>query len=89
MHADKVSPQTLWAVPPKSGTSWNPMRRTGPFLLLPRYHANALGFSAGTPDGLVGPNTRAAIRAYQSAQGLVPDGFPTYSLFRRLMAQTN
>ena len=37
---------------------------------------NALGYEAGTPDGLMGRRTRAALRAYQLEQGLPADGFP-------------
>jgi membrane-bound lytic murein transglycosylase B len=42
------------------------------------------GFDAGTPDGVIGPATRSAIRAYQKASGLPPDGFPTSALLERL-----
>ena len=35
---------------------------------------NALGYDAGTPDGIMGPSTRAAIRAFQEARGLEPTG---------------
>ena len=35
-------------------------------------------------DGLVGPNTIAAIRAFQREQGLTPDGHPSLDLLRRL-----
>ena len=45
---------------------------------------NARGFATGTPDGIMGPNTRAGLRAYQAAQGLTPDGFATVSLLERL-----
>ncbi|WP_342596395.1 lytic murein transglycosylase [Salinicola lusitanus] len=45
---------------------------------------NAHGFDVGTPDGLVGPNTRAGLRAYQRSIGVVPDGYPTQSLIQRL-----
>jgi hypothetical protein len=34
----------------------------------------ALGFDPGKPDGLAGPNTQAAVRAFQSQQGLANDG---------------
>ncbi len=37
---------------------------------------NTRGFDAGEPDGVLGRGTRAAIRRYQQAEGLVPDGFP-------------
>jgi lytic murein transglycosylase len=45
---------------------------------------NSHGFDVGTPDGLVGPNTRAGLRAYQRSIGVIPDGYPTQSLIRRL-----
>ena len=38
---------------------------------------NARGYEAGKPDGLVGPKTREALRAFQAAQGLPADGYPT------------
>ncbi|MBI1208837.1 MAG: lytic murein transglycosylase [Azospirillum sp.] len=44
----------------------------------------ALGFDTGKPDGLVGPATRTALRGFQKAVGLVPDGFATKSLLDRL-----
>jgi membrane-bound lytic murein transglycosylase B len=37
---------------------------------------NARGFGAGEADGVLGRGTRAAIRRYQQAEGLVADGFP-------------
>jgi membrane-bound lytic murein transglycosylase B len=40
----------------------------------------ARGFDTGTTDGVIGPNTIAAIRAYQLRQGMTPDGFATASL---------
>ena len=39
-----------------------------------------LGFDAGTPDGVLGRKTRAALRQYQKSKGIVPDGFATSSL---------
>lgn len=35
---------------------------------------NARGYAAGPADGVAGPQTRAAIRAYQQANGLLVDG---------------
>ncbi|WP_245392706.1 lytic murein transglycosylase [Salinicola halimionae] len=46
---------------------------------------NDHGFEVGTPDGLVGPNTRAGLRAYQRSIGVVPDGYPTQSLIQQLI----
>lgn len=47
----------------------------------------AKGFSTGgSPDGLVGPATRGAIRAWQTTKGLVPDGFPTTTLLQQVRA---
>lgn len=42
------------------------------------------GYSAGTPDGIMGPATRAAIRQYQIANGLVADGYPGSQVLRVL-----
>lgn len=35
---------------------------------------NQLGYAAGTPDGLVGPKTRAALRRFQQEKGLKVTG---------------
>jgi lytic murein transglycosylase len=45
---------------------------------------NAGGFDSGTPDGMLGPATRRAIRQYQSSAGLPVDGYPTLDLLQRL-----
>ena len=37
---------------------------------------NAQGYDAGTPDGVLGSKTRAAIRAHQKANSLISDGYP-------------
>ncbi|MEM8656998.1 MAG: peptidoglycan-binding protein, partial [Pseudomonadota bacterium] len=42
------------------------------------------GFNTGSPDGVIGPNTIAAIRGFQRSVGLVPDGFASASLLQRL-----
>ncbi|MCB1372338.1 MAG: peptidoglycan-binding protein, partial [Rhodobacteraceae bacterium] len=44
----------------------------------------ARGFDPGATDGVVGPDTISAIRAFQSSQGMVPDGFATSALLARL-----
>jgi hypothetical protein len=47
---------------------------------------NALGFDAGTPDGLVGIRTRAALRQWQKARGLTADGYLSVAMVQRLTA---
>ena len=43
-----------------------------------------LGFDPGTQDGVMGRKSRAALRQYQKAKGLLPDGFATASLLQML-----
>lgn len=47
---------------------------------------NDAGFPAGAPDGLVGSGTRGALRAFQRAAGLPPDGYPTPEVLAALEA---
>lgn len=49
-----------------------------------QYLLTAAGFDTGKPDGMVGPMTRAAVKAYQKANGLPPDGYPTQDLLSDL-----
>ncbi len=42
------------------------------------------GFDAGKADGLIGPDTIAAIRSYQRKAGLPADGYPGMTLFKQL-----
>jgi len=44
----------------------------------------ARGFDTGGSDGVVGPNSREAIRAYQARQGLTVTGDPSQELLRAL-----
>jgi len=46
-----------------------------------------LGFDPGTPDGVVGLNTRAALRAWQKSRGLVADGYLSPEMVRRLRSE--
>ncbi len=50
-------------------------------------HLNALGFDAGTPDGIAGRQTREAVRSYQASVGLIADGFPSVSILEKLREQ--
>jgi len=45
---------------------------------------NARGFDAGTPDGLMGPATRDAVRRWQRSVGEAADGYATLELLQRL-----
>lgn len=42
------------------------------------------GFNTGGVDGVIGANTRAAIRAFQARLGMPADGYPTPDLLERL-----
>ncbi|MCG6883773.1 MAG: lytic murein transglycosylase [Silicimonas sp.] len=44
----------------------------------------ARGYNTQGVDGVIGPNTIQAIRNFQSAVGLVPDGYASYEILRRL-----
>ncbi|MGZ5948504.1 MAG: lytic murein transglycosylase, partial [Caulobacteraceae bacterium] len=47
----------------------------------------ALGFDAGTPDGVVGMGTRSALRAWQKARGLPADGYLSPEMVQKLKAE--
>jgi membrane-bound lytic murein transglycosylase B len=42
------------------------------------------GFDIGEPDGLLGPQTRLAIRDFQASVGQIPDGFASSGVLDRL-----
>ena len=44
----------------------------------------AKGFPTAGVDGRIGPKTMAAVRAYQLANGLMPDGYASLDLLKRL-----
>ena len=44
----------------------------------------ARGFDTGGSDGVIGPKTRDAIRAYQSSRGMAATGEPSVTLLRSL-----
>jgi membrane-bound lytic murein transglycosylase B len=44
----------------------------------------ALGYDTRGVDGIVGPNTIRAVKRFQASQGLVPDGYISLDILRRL-----
>lgn len=44
----------------------------------------AAGFDTHGADGLIGPNTVAAVRAYQRSIGMVPDGYASLDVLKHL-----
>lgn len=42
------------------------------------------GFNTDGVDGIIGPNTIQAIRRFQASVGMVPDGYASYEILRRL-----
>jgi membrane-bound lytic murein transglycosylase B len=51
-------------------------------------HLNRLGFDAGPEDGVAGTQTNTAIRNFQKAQGLPPDGYASPDLLQHLQKAT-
>ena len=45
-----------------------------------------LGFNTGGIDGIIGPNSRKAIRGFQRAEGLIPDGYASDRFLSQLRA---
>lgn len=50
------------------------MGASGPAVTALQRQLNLLGFDCGAADGVFGPKTAAAVKAFQSSHGLVPDG---------------
>ena len=44
----------------------------------------AAGYDTGGADGKVGPRTLAAVRAFQRAQGQIPDGYASLDILKKL-----
>lgn len=45
---------------------------------------NQHGYNAGYADGIIGANTRQALRSYQQSIGLPADGYPSHELLNKL-----
>ena len=45
---------------------------------------NDLGFDAGAIDGVMGPATRTALRAFQKSAGIIADGYPDSTTLKAL-----
>ena len=45
---------------------------------------SARGYDVGKIDGILGANTRAAVRAEQARLGIIVDGWPTPALLSKL-----
>lgn len=70
------SPATNW---PKHDRMLSRKERTELQTLL-----NQLGFDSGKPDGIIGVNSRQAVRSFQQAQGLPADGYPNAQLLENV-----
>ena len=78
--ADRIIGGGDFATPwPAGDSSLNKAQRTQLQTLLAQ-----AGFDVGTPDGVVGPKTRAAVLAYQNRVGLPADGHVSGLLLQRL-----
>lgn len=78
--ADRIIGGGDFATPwPAGDSALNKAQRTQLQTLLAQ-----AGFDVGTPDGVVGPKTRAAVLAYQNRVGLPADGHVSGLLLQRL-----
>ncbi len=74
----------IWAahfVPTAAGEPGDP-----PTVMYVQQQLNALGYDAGSADGILGPRTQVAVSAYQSARGIQSDGRITPRLLQSLRA---
>jgi len=66
--------------------STDPLRRED--ILALQQGLQSLGLLPGTPDGVAGNATRQAVRAFQKANGLPPDGFIDQNLIAAVRARS-
>lgn len=64
--------------------SERPLTRTESVALQEALKAN--GYDPGPVDGIIGAGTRRALRLWQAAEGLIPDGFASAHVLERLQA---
>ena len=58
----------------------------GPAVAALQTRLNALGYNAGTPDGVFGAGTKAALIAFQKKKGLTADGVVNAATYNALLA---
>lgn len=76
---DRPAIRRLWP------TADSPLSRTDKEDLQRRL--TSLGYDTGGVDGMIGPNSRKAIRAWQKANSLPADGYVEQRLFKRIMGR--
>lgn len=78
-YAGRDSLRAAW---PEEG---RPLRRAEVFEL--QNSLTQIGFDTGAADGLIGPNTRSAVRAFQREQAMTPDGYVNSELLESVRAE--
>jgi localization factor PodJL len=80
--ANKVTPpKASWK---KAAAAPRPPVKADPVVARAQALLNQLGYTAGEPDGLMGPKTRAAIESFQGSLGLERTGRATPKLITQL-----
>ncbi|GAB4337823.1 MAG: lytic murein transglycosylase [Desulfobulbaceae bacterium] len=70
--ADRLAGSPGLVRPPSPGES--PLSRQS--VMTMQHRLNTLGYEAGSEDGVIGANTRSALRTFQKQTGLAADGYP-------------
>jgi membrane-bound lytic murein transglycosylase B len=81
--ADRLGGAPALSAPHQSG---EPLKRDD--ILALQQGLAVLGLLPGTPDGVAGTATRQAVRAFQKANGLPPDGFIDLALIAAVRARS-
>ena len=77
-------PMTSTAAPQSSFQTIQPTTLSQSEIMTVQTRLKEIGFNPGPLDGLYGPRTESAIKAFQSAQGLPPTGRADLELLNRL-----